>query len=247
MPELFRKFLPEIIQHAQEVYPHECCGAIISDKYVRFENTAQDPEKNFAFSIEDEFRLMVSEKEMTQAIVHSHPDGPATPSAEDMKAQIASGLPFVLVAFENGIWEYREFGDHRLDDALEERPFQHGVLDCGEAVRSWYWQTLAIKIPNVPRDDDWWWQEGQNIYVDSFKMQGFEQVQVVALSDLQVGDVFFYRLTKATTESHAGVYVGDDLIFHHLPGRLSRKELVGPWFHRASRWVRHKSLMGDAK
>ncbi len=239
MPMLFEHLKFAIIQHAQDEYPHECCGAVIDGEYVRFENVAENPEKEFAFSAEDEHRLLVSEKHRTQAIVHSHPDGPATPSAKDMQAQIATQLPFVLLAYANGQWHYREFGDHRLDDPLEGREFQHGVLDCGEVIRAWYWQERQIKIPNVPRDDDWWWQEGADLYKDSFKMQGFRELQVVAMGDLQVGDVFFYRLTKAVAESHAGVYIGDDLILHHLPDRLSRKELLGPWFHRASRWVRY--------
>lgn len=237
MPMLFEHLKHEIIAHAEDAFPDECCGAVVDGKYVRFKNVSKYPDVNFEFSPEDEARLLVTEKAKTQAIVHSHPVGPALPSANDMRAQIASGLPFVLVAHTGHQWIYREFGDHQLDEPLLERPFVHGVFDCGSAIRSWYWQKYKIKLMDCPRDDEWWWK-GENLYADLYMKHGFDQIVVHSIAELQPGDLFFYRLIGGV-ECHGGVYVGNDLIYHHLPNRLSREELVGPWFSRISRWVRY--------
>jgi proteasome lid subunit RPN8/RPN11 len=249
MPVLFAHLTHQIIAHAEDVFPHECCGAIIDGEYHRFENVADDPEQDFEFSNEDEFRLLAGpDASRTQAIVHSHPDGMLSPTASDMLAQITTGLPFVIVAHDGGQWHYIEWGDHRLDDPLIERPFEHGVYDCGSAVRSWYWQKKGILLPDFARDDEWWGgldAQGNivpasgDLYAENFAKAGFKELHVSAMTDLQEGDVFFYRLAKSGVECHAGVYVGGDLIYHHLPKRLSREELLGPWFPRISRWVRY--------
>lgn len=114
------------------------------------------------------------------------------------------------------------------------RKFIHGMTDCYGFVRDWYQQELGIELPNYNRTDGWW-NEGANLYIDNFEHAGFYQVD-----DLQVGDVIVMQI-NATVPNHAGVYLGDGLIGHHLYGRLSSKDVYGQFYRdRTTHIVRHK-------
>ncbi|MGY4848624.1 NlpC/P60 family protein, partial [Pasteurella multocida] len=114
------------------------------------------------------------------------------------------------------------------------RKFIHGMTDCYGFVRDWYQQELGIELPNYNRVDGWW-NEGENLYVDNFENAGFYQVD-----DLQVGDMIVMQI-NATVPNHAGVYLGDGLIGHHLYGRFSSKDVYGQFYRdRTTHIMRHK-------
>jgi cell wall-associated NlpC family hydrolase len=185
-------------------------------------------------------------------LVHSHPDGPLYPSESDMRAQLEGELPFVMVGHtEETGWDYWELGDHTLDDPLMERPFRHGVYDCYADIRAWFWQNYEIWLPDFARRDHWWVpgendEPVDNLYADHFKEADFRQMTEEEIADLRRGDCFMFKLNPGTDaipanmiETHAGVYLGDGKIFHHLPGRLSTEDNAEQWGRKASRWVRY--------
>jgi hypothetical protein len=45
---------------------------------------------------------------------------------------------------------------------------------------------------------------------------------------------------RSSKENHGGILVGNDLIVHHLPSRMSRREPAGLWGRQATRWLRYK-------
>ncbi|MEZ4606131.1 MAG: M67 family metallopeptidase [Deinococcales bacterium] len=87
----------DLILEAKKHYPYECVGLIFSDasysdhiasRYLALNNIAPEPKKHYNA---DPSQLLTAlteaddRQEKLIAIYHSHPKGPATPSASDLK------------------------------------------------------------------------------------------------------------------------------------------------------------------
>jgi len=251
-------FAPEIIAaaqaHARDEFPKESCGLIVGDEYVRCFNYAVDPLNDF--KIAPEIFVRASEKGEVRAVVHSHPNGPLHPTRTDMQSQIDTALPWIIIPLDDErvgppiIW-----GDQVPMAPLIGRQFMHGVADCYTLVRDCFrlgrdgmaaqdmpdWPYPPIELPEFPRDDDWW-NLGQNLYEDALAPLGFKPISV---DQVRPGDGFLMKV-RSDKLNHAGVVVGNDLILHHLPTRLSRREPAGLWARGADLWVRYEGPGRDA-
>ena len=118
--------LPESVarirSHAREVYPFECCGALIGRTGVVREvfalpnTTTEGPRRRFLVRPEDykaaEARARRSGEELL-GFYHSHPDHPARPSAYDLE-HAWPVFSYVIVAVPAGVpgditsWRLRE-------------------------------------------------------------------------------------------------------------------------------------------
>ncbi|MDE9456052.1 NlpC/P60 family protein, partial [Xenorhabdus bovienii] len=108
------------------------------------------------------------------------------------------------------------------------RPFVHGIWDCYAIVRDWYRLERNIDIPDFERSDGWW-DRGENLYMKNYVSAGF----VECSGELQIGDVIIMQV-QANEPNHAGVYIGDGLMLHHMYGQLSNKvPYSGYWQERA--------------
>lgn len=188
-------------------------------------------------------------------LVISHPDksGSAdpdpllfTPSASQMRAQMALGVPFaVVVCTGSAAYAPWWFGDQLRTPGLIGRPFRHGVTDCYSFVRDWYRLEYGIRIPDFPRDWEWW-KKGQDLY-----RQGFHQAggRCIDPADARPGDVILCRILSRTT-NHAVVLMPDGWVGHHFgstvpydPSALSRVQRAGRWLRKLGthtlRWHRH--------
>ncbi|HDR1241565.1 TPA: C40 family peptidase [Pasteurella multocida] len=230
------KHIDDAIAHAKQSYPHESCGFFVLKKgklqYVACTNLAQDTEDEFLISVEDYAR---AEKigEM-RTVVHSHPNESCLPSIADQDAHKVSGLEWCIIGLEGDEVSMHFMPAVTVIPDLYGRKFIHGMTDCYGFVRDWYQQELGIELPNYNRTDGWW-NEGGNLYVDNFEHAGFYQVD-----DLQVGDMIVMQI-NANVPNHAGVYLGDGLIGHHLYGRLSSKDVYGQFYRdRTTHIMRHK-------
>lgn len=105
---------------------------------------------------------------------------------------------------------------------LEGFEFVHGSRDCYTLVREFYRDNFGLELTDYARPDDWW-DEGLNLYMDNFAKEGFVQVDFNPY-EMQPGDLFLSAILSSVP-NHASVYLGDGLILHHLPGRLSTHEL----------------------
>jgi hypothetical protein len=224
----------QIQAHALEAFPHECCGVVRAGVYERMVNNDPNPTEAF------DFDRMVLIDPAVQAIVHSHPNGPAHPSAMDMMQQLATDLVWGLVATDGEscqpvMW----WGPGVPVPPLVGRDFRHGPSgsdgkgDCYAMVRDWYREHRGLKLPEVPRDNEWW-AKGQSLYTDHLEPEGF---QSISISQIEPGDGLLLHVLS-TVPNHAAIYMGDGLILHHLPNRLSRHEPLGRWINLVTHAIR---------
>jgi proteasome lid subunit RPN8/RPN11 len=219
-------------EHARAQYPRESCGFVIGDAYVPLENRHPEPEKSFRIANAD----WPTDRATVQAIIHSHPNGPAWPSGGDMQQQIATDIPWGIVPTDGvGCLDTVWWGDFVLDLPLIERSFVHGVTDCLGLIRAWFWQERQILIPDYPRSYEWW-LNGQNMYLDHFDDAGFFEVD---RDEARPGDVALIRY-KSEVPNHGGIVLPRGLVLHHLDRRLSRREPLGPWLRKVTHFLRHK-------
>jgi len=214
------------IEHAIEAFPHEACGLLIIRKgreaYVRCRNIAVGTDQ-FVIHPED-YAAADTEGEIV-AVVHSHPGLPPEPSQADRVACEASGLPWYIVGIPSQTWARIEPSGYVAP--LVGREWSHGVLDCYALVRDWFDRERGVSLPDFVRFDEWW-KRGENLYLENFAAAGFYVIDPAAL---QAGDCFLMQVASPVP-NHAAVYLGDDMILHHLQGRLSSRDVYGGYWQK---------------
>lgn len=251
---LHKKTLDAITTHALAEYPRECCGLIVAvgrrEVYRPCTNLSHGLEQ-FRMSAED--WADAEDVGRVLAVVHSHPDAPATPSDADRAACEATGLPWVIVSVRDGVaQDVQQIAPTGWTAPLLGRQFFHGVLDCYTLIRDWYQRDAGIELLDFERADDWW-NQGQDLYMQGFAQTGFERVPDGAA--LQPGDVVLMAV-RSPVANHAGIYLdkrplveAPDLhpvpnaMLHHLYGRLSERVVYGGhWQEITMAVVRHKDF-----
>lgn len=222
--------------HARAEYPREACGLIVSGEYLPQVNTADAPERDF--SISPSAYLALSGR--IEAVVHSHPAQAGEhvcPSSADMRAQIDSVVPWGIVpvvAGEPG--EPFFWGDSLPIRPLLKRPFIHGVTDCYGLIRDYYRLEGRGTLPQIPRDDEWW-ANGGDLYAEG--LRSTPGLRLIERTAVRPGDMIFFEV-RAKRTNHAGIYLGDGLILHHLYGKLSAREEVSRWMRFATHFARYE-------
>lgn len=236
---LSQRLITAIGRHAEQVYPQECCGLIVragrQRRYIPCKNTHDQPTEHFRIDAAD-----WAEAEDTGevlAVVHSHPDAGPHASPVDRQACHETGLPWVIMAWPGGETSVITPEDR---PPLLGLPFIHGSWDCYGLIRDWYSQERGIALPDFERTDNWW-TRGENLYVRHYADAGF----VSHAGELEPGDVILMQY-KADEINHAGVYLGDGKMLHHMYGKLS--EVVpygGFWRDRTMMTLRFKHAESD--
>ena len=229
----------EALAHAKEEFPKECVGlvAIIKGKqrYFKCTNIAETPDEHFV--LDGEEYAEVEEKGEVVACIHSHPKTNHLPSAADRVACEKSGLHWFVVNPQTELWgECKPSG---FELAFVGREFVHGIVDCYTLIRDFYKKEFDILLNDYNRRDEWW-HKGENMYLDNFSKEGFKEIDD---SDLQYGDLFIMQL-ESPVPNHGGIYIGDNLVLHHVQGRLSSRDVYkfGGYYHKmTARFLRHES------
>ncbi len=241
--------LQAIQAHAIAEYPRECCGLVVAgahgEIYVACTNAAAKPSDQFRMPAED--YAAAEDLGEVLAVVHSHPNASAAASDADRVMCEASGLPWHIVSVGQVAGEAPACHDIQSIEPcgylapLEGRQFAHGILDCYSLVRDFYAQELGITLSQYERDDNWW-DNGQDLYsLDRLRAEGFELID----GEPRRGDMILMQV-RSPVPNHAGVYLGDDLMLHHLYGRLSEKTVYGGmWAERTRYIVRHREARHD--
>jgi len=107
--------LKAIADNAEAAYPREACGLLVGRqlpgdhrvvaRVERAENVAADPRKTF--EVDPGLRIGLERELRGQALAvighyHSHPDGPARPSAHDLEMALEPDLAWLIVAVGQG-------------------------------------------------------------------------------------------------------------------------------------------------
>ena len=239
---MFEATLSDIQAHAIADYPNEACGLIVDGDYRAMENIADEPTEHFRMRSKD--WLSAAQAGDIGAVVHSHPDGPDCPSAEDMRRQIATGVPWGIVSC-NGSGALAPFwwGMNAIPPLIG-RGFRHGVTDCYALIRDYFRAERGVVLPEFPRDWEWWC-EGADLYSEGFPKAGFRRLEDGEAA--APGDVFLAQV-RAEVPNHGGVLLDGGLALHHLTARLpvdatrlSRREPVDRWRKFITHWLRYSA------
>jgi proteasome lid subunit RPN8/RPN11 len=247
---LNKKWLDAVEQfktYAMSQAPFEACALILADGSLLPAGN-QSPDPAHAFIIDP----MAWTKGEAVAVLHSHTAGPeldnkgnpvpppTCPSALDMNEQIKTQLPWGIVLCNH---EYAEdpfwFGDQVPRPPLLGRRFVHGIDDCWSLIRDWHRETHGIILHDEGRDNEWWTQENPPNFYDQFEKAGFQRV--IRGRNPVPGDVFICKVHSKVI-NHAGVFIGDGMILHHLAFQLSQRTPAVRWAPKMDFFVRHKDL-----
>lgn len=214
----------DALAHAMAELPRESCGLLI----IRKGREVYWPCRNIGTG-DDQFTICPDDYEAAEAqgeivaVVHSHPYLPPLPSQADLVACEKTNLEWHIVSVPNGTWH--SFKPSGYVAPLVGRVFSHGVLDCYAIIRDWYKEERGVTLPDFDRSDHWW-DRGENLYLDNFAKAGFE-----VCDELHEGAGLLMQL-GANVPNHAAVYLGDDMILHHVQGRLSSRDMYGGYWRK---------------
>lgn len=234
----------DIRKHAIDEYPAEACGLIAiikgKERYLPCRNIAEAGNAGFIMHPQD----LIKAEELGEVvgIVHSHPKANNKMSEADKVQCSKDVLPWYIISVieQDGELVASDIARYEPDGyqaPLVGRVFVHGVLDCFTLLQDYYQRELNITLPDFERADDWW-NKGQNLYMEHFRDAGFEPIK----GDIQMHDIIIMQV-RSPVPNHAGVYIGDMQVLHHMYGRLSTRDIYGGYFQEITRMiVRHREL-----
>lgn len=220
------QFLDEIEQHFQDCYPREGCGVlgVVKGelKWFACTNVAADDND---FIIDSKEYMEIAKRADITGIVHSHPDAPCTPSECDIKYCDAMKLPYYIFSYPS--MELHVQQPKNIKNPLYGREYEFGVNDCFEAMRD-YLDSQGIKIPSRAAFEDDWWKKDLDYFTDEIiRDYGYTKVE----GNMQKNDVIIFTI-KAQVGDHCGVYLGEDIFYHHAENRLSCRENLYPFWKK---------------
>ena len=223
------KQLKEIEEHFEKWYPKEGCGvlAVVKGETQWFpcDNVAEAKED---FIINSKQYINIGHKADIIGIVHSHPDGTTEPSKNDIKYCNAVGIPYYIFSYPQMDMDILQ--PEISTKSLYGREYEFGVTDCFEAARDYY-ISKGLQVPTRPPFEDDWWEKDIDYFTEDYiSTWGFKKVK----GNMQKGDFLVFTI-KALVGNHCGVYLGDDIFYHHAENRISCRENIYPF------WKQHIS------
>ena len=76
------------------------------------------------------------------------------------------------------------------------------------------------------------------MYLDNFKREGFHEIKE---EELQFGDALLMQI-ESPVPNHAAIFLGENLVLHHVQGRLSSRDVYGGYYQKnTAKVLRHES------
>ena len=220
-------FIEDIQKHFEKEYPREACGIISvvkgKKKWYPCENVSEEDEH---FLIDTDYYLKLTRTTDIIGIVHSHPNASSEPSEFDIASCNALGKDFYIFSYPG--MDLTVLSPEIKTTDLYGREYEFGVTDCFDAMRD-YLETQNIKIlPRVMFIEDFWDKNIDYFTEETIKNWNHYPVE---LNNIQKNDVLIFKIFSEIN-NHCGVYLGNDIFYHHAENRLSCRENLYPRWHK---------------
>ena len=217
-------------EHAKTCMPEEACGLVYiykgKTKYKSCKNISISPKQTFI--IDPKEYANIEDKATIVAVFHSHPFEQPYPSAADKTICEKFKIPWYIYSVSLNKWY--DFKPSGYKAPLVGREYVFGVHDCWSLIRD-YFETININLrdwdrPINPQDFT------DNPYFENcFEKTGFRELKPE--ENLQVNDCLLFSL-NSTGLNHVGVLLQNQMILHHIEGRLSSRDFYGEWLMKCT-------------
>lgn len=219
--------LQDIKDHFDKEYPKEGCGvlSVVKGKKQWFPctNIATNND-DFIMDSEEYIKLLTTTDIV--GIVHNHIGSSSEPGETDKVACNTLGIPYYIFSYPDMNLTVLEPENNTTD--LYGREYEFGVADCFEAVRDYLFQQ-GMEIPHRALFEENWYNKGLDYFTTEMvkKWKG----EPVNLDELKENDVLLFKVQEEVND-HCGVYLGNDIFYHHAFNRLSCRENLYPFWHK---------------
>ena len=234
---------------AEKSYPNEACGLIVSvaNKASLLECQNISPEPRTQFILDPQDYAKAEDAGEVIGIWHSHVDEPGTPSEADRAGCEASELPWFITEVRKAETGFKTEPPVLLEPVGYEaeyvgRPYVFGSFDCWSLCVDYYGREFGIKLPLLMHQRiDTWWDKGQDFFGEAMKSDLDGSLVKIHDNDYREGDLILFSINAKVT-NHVAIYLGDDIILHHVLNRLSRRDTYGVFWQKfKTHHLRHRS------